>query len=200
MFQRLGHIARSIHENLNSIVDDDLVRRIARDIPDAKERLNYISNMTEEAAHRVLTSTEEAIPLQDDLNSKIKDLQEMINQVSNRFMAQSSGDALMVTKLTNAMTEYLKLVEQNSSQTKVLLTDIMMAQDFQDLTGQVIKKVTKLTQDIESQIVSVLIEYAPEEASIKDNSLLNGPQIDKTKADIVTSQDQVDDLLDSLGF
>ena len=77
-----------------------------------------------------------------------------------------------------------------------------MAQDFQDLTGQVIKKIIELTQNMEQQLLSLLLENAP--ASVKaeiNNSLLNGPVINaQGRSDVVTSQDQVDDLLESLGF
>jgi chemotaxis protein CheZ len=99
---------------------------------------------------------------------------------------------------------------KNTAETKALLMDIMMAQDFQDLTGQVIKKITGLAQDLEKQLVQLLIDFSPaipkkdseaNNAEAGDNSsLLNGPQIDPDAVDIVASQEQVDDLLDSLGF
>jgi chemotaxis protein CheZ len=99
---------------------------------------------------------------------------------------------------------------KHTAETKALLMDIMMAQDFQDLTGQVIKKITGLAQDLEKQLVQVLIDFSPaipkketdaSKADITDNALLmNGPQINPDAADVVASQEQVDDLLDSLGF
>ncbi len=79
--------------------------------------------------------------------------------------------------------------------------DIMMAQDFQDLTGQVIKKVTEIAQNLEQQLVQMLVDFAPEDVKREyDNGLLNGPQINPTGNDVVANQGQVDDLLDSLGF
>lgn len=87
-------------------------------------------------------------------------------------------------------------------ETKSHLMDIMMAQDFQDLTGQVIKKVTSLAQNLEQQLVQLLIDYSPNDLK-KDvvDGLLNGPQINpEGKTDVVANQSQVDDLLDSLGF
>jgi len=96
--------------------------------------------------------------------------------------------------------DYMSLVSQHTSTTKSLLMDIMMAQDFQDLTGQVIKKVTSLAQDLERQLVQVLVDFSP--AAKKDeDSLMNGPQIDPhNTVDVVANQEQVDDLLESLGF
>ena len=80
--------------------------------------------------------------------------------------------------------------------------EIMMAQDFQDLTGQVIKRITALAQDIEQQLVQVLIDFSPEAIKKQsDSGLMNGPQIDPHNTqDVVATQAQVDDLLDSLGF
>ena len=78
----------------------------------------------------------------------------------------------------------------------------MMAQDFQDLTGQVIKKITELAHDVESQLVQLLLDYAPQEMKREaEAGLLNGPQIDPNASpDVVSDQSQVDDLLESLGF
>lgn len=100
------------------------------------------------------------------------------------------------------MLDYLKLASSGSIQTKSHLIDIIMAQDFQDLTGQVIKKVTELAQNLELQLMQLLIDYSPNEikGEISDG-LLNGPQINpKGNADVVADQGQVDDLLGSLGF
>jgi Chemotaxis protein len=99
--------------------------------------------------------------------------------------------------------QYLGEVPDHTSFTNAQLLDIMMAQDFQDLTGQVIKRMMDVIQEIERQLLMVLLENMPEPASRpkrENESLLNGPQLDTTKAGVVASQDQVDDLLDSLGF
>jgi chemotaxis protein CheZ len=93
-------------------------------------------------------------------------------------------------------------MRNDTSATKQQLLDIMMAQDFQDLTGQVIRKVTELAHGLEQQLVQLLLDYAPSEVKRETGSgLLNGPQIDpQNKSDVVADQSQVDDLLDSLGF
>jgi len=80
--------------------------------------------------------------------------------------------------------------------------EIMMAQDFQDLTGQVIKKVIDLAQQVESQLLQLLIESTPAEKRTEVNAgLLNGPVVNALgRNDIVTNQQQVDDLLDRMGF
>jgi chemotaxis protein CheZ len=97
---------------------------------------------------------------------------------------------------------YLRRSAQDSQATQALLTDIMMAQDFHDLTGQVIQKVLKLAQDFEEQLVTLLIESTPPEKRPSSHSeWMNGPVVDVSgRDDIVTDQAQVDDLLESLGF
>jgi len=79
----------------------------------------------------------------------------------------------------------------------------MMAQDFQDLTGQVIKRMMDVIQEIERQLLMVLLENIPEGSGRQkkeNDSLLNGPQMNADAPGVVANQDQVDDLLDSLGF
>jgi chemotaxis protein CheZ len=91
-------------------------------------------------------------------------------------------------------------VPKQTKATNAYLTEIMMAQDFQDLTGQVIKKIIEVTQQMEQQLVTLLIENAPPSVKI-DSGLLNGPVINgQGRSDVVTNQKQVDDLLESLGF
>ncbi|MBX0117735.1 protein phosphatase CheZ, partial [Salmonella enterica subsp. enterica serovar Typhi] len=99
--------------------------------------------------------------------------------------------------------QFLRDVPGHTSFTNAQLLDIMMAQDFQDLTGQVIKRMMDVIQEIERQLLMVLLENIPEQSARpkrENESLLNGPQVDTSKAGVVASQEQVDDLLDSLGF
>src|SRR5690606_17447791 len=95
----------------------------------------------------------------------------------------------------------LKAIPEKTQASQTHLLDIIMAQDFQDLTGQVIMKMLGVVSAIETELVQVLIDNVPQERREETNSLLNGPAINPAgKIDVVTSQDQVDDLLDSLGF
>ena len=93
-------------------------------------------------------------------------------------------------------------MRKDTGATKEQLLEIMMAQDFQDLTGQVIRRVTDLAHELEQQLVQFLLDYAPNEARREPQpGLLNGPQINPTgRSDVVADQGQVDDLLESLGF
>ncbi len=196
MLNRIGHVTRLLHDSLRGLGIDKIMEQVANDIPDARERLNYVARMTEQAAERVLNATDAAAPLQTDLALQAVTLQQRWNDVLAKPLLKSDYDKTAQETLT-----FLALTEKNTAETKALLMDIMMAQDFQDLTGQVIKKITGLAQELEKQLVQVLIDFSPTMAKTETNAtLLNGPQIDPNAADVVASQEQVDDLLDSLGF
>ena len=196
MLNRIGHVTRLLHDSLRGLGLDKIMEQVANDIPDARERLNYVARMTEQAAERVLNATDAATPLQTELASQAVTLEQRWKDVLAKPLLKSDYDKTAQETLT-----FLALTEKNTAETKALLMDIMMAQDFQDLTGQVIKKITGLAQELEKQLVQVLIDFSPTMAKTETNAtLLNGPQIDPNAVDVVASQEQVDDLLDSLGF
>lgn len=197
VFNRLGHMARQLHDSLRELGFDKKIESTARQIPDARERLTYIAQMTEQAASRVLNATDIAKPIQDDLLSRSQALGERWERM---FANQLSVDDF---KALAADTR--GFFQQTPGRIRTVndqLMEIMMAQDFQDLTGQVIKKVVDMAQAIESQLLAVLIESMPESKKAEaPEGLLNGPVVNAAgRSDVVTTQTQVDDLLESLGF
>ena len=197
MLARVGQITRTLHENLRELGFDKVLQRATADIPDVRERLNYVARMTEQAAQRVLNATDAAIPMQERIDTGAD---EILTGWQATFKAPFS-EAQYRDMATMTM-QCLADMRNDTSATKQQLLDIMMAQDFQDLTGQVIRKVTDLAHNLEQQLVQLLIDYAPAEVKRDSGSgLLNGPQINpERKSDVVSDQSQVDDLLDSLGF
>lgn len=198
VFQRVGVMARQLHDTLSDLGYDKLVEKTVSALPDAKDRLAYIANLTEQAACRVLNATDIANPIQDQLEG-------------DSIALGAKWDALFANQMPVA--DFKKLAEETraflkqglpekTGATKAQLLEIMMAQDFQDLTGQVIKKVIAVAQELEAQLMGVLIETMPGEKRTESvNSLLNGPVINaEGRTDVVASQQQVDDLLDTLGF
>jgi chemotaxis protein CheZ len=194
---RIGHVTRALHDNLGNLGFDKILEQVATDIPDARDRLHYVARMTEQAAVRVLNATDLANPLQDEMAKHAQDLKQSWTKTLTNPSLKSEYNAVAEQTL-----EFVAVTEKNTEETKALLMEIMMAQDFQDLTGQVIKRITALAQDIEQQLVQVLIDFSPEAVKKQsDSSLMNGPQIDPHNTqDVVATQAQVDDLLDSLGF
>jgi chemotaxis protein CheZ len=96
-------------------------------------------------------------------------------------------------------------VVELSEKSDARLTEIMMAQDFHDLTGQVINRVVQLAATIEEQLLALLLQSAPAGAPGQDKAYdmnaLEGPVVDaEGRTDVVADQKDVDDLLASLGF
>ena len=198
ILNRVGHVTRLLHDGLQGLGLDKILEQVAQDIPDARDRLAYVARMTEQAAERVLNATDAATPLQTELAAEAKILEGHWKETLENPSLKTEYNLIADETLT-----FLTLTSKNTAETKALLMDIMMAQDFQDLTGQVIKKITGLAQDLEKQLVQVLIDFSPtpSKKEVDTNAvLMNGPQIDPNAVDVVASQEQVDDLLDSLGF
>jgi chemotaxis protein CheZ len=197
VFQRLGQMTRQLHDTLRELGFDRALEEAAKAIPDARQRLAYVAQMTEQAASRVLNATDVAKPIQDRLQSQAMGL-------SSRWDRLLGGDLSVEEFKTLAADThaYLKEVPKQTEATSEQLMEIMMAQDFQDLTGQVIKKIVDLAQSMETQLLQVLIEAMPADMKAgAPEGLMNGPVINAAgRADVVNSQEQVDDLLESLGF
>ena len=198
VFLQVGQMARQLHDTLGALGYDKLLESTVTALPDAKDRLAYIANLTEQAACKVLNATDIATPLQDELEATAS----VLDAKWDKLYANQMGVDEFRLLATDTRAFLKDSVPQGTAATKAQLMEIMMAQDFQDLTGQVIKKVIALAQDLESKLMSVLIETMPGEKRTESvNSLLNGPVINaEGRTDVVGSQQQVDDLLDSLGF
>ena len=197
VLSRIGHMTRALHENLRGLGLDKLIEKAASDIPDARDRLDYVARLSEQAAKRVLDATDAASPLQDAVESRSAELRTSWQALLDTNAGEADWRALAERSIA-LMAEN----ERAAAATRAELMNIMLAQDFQDLTGQVIGKITSIAQDLEKQLVQVLIDFAPSEIRRElDNGLLNGPQIKpEGNLEVVANQGQVDDLLDSLGF
>ena len=198
VFQRVGQMARQLHDTLGQLGYHELLENTVAAIPDTRDRLNYVANLTEQAACRVLNATDVANPLQEELEA---DAAALARQWDALFANQIGVDEFK--RLAEETRCFLKQgLPQKTAATRTQLLEIMMAQDFQDLTGQVIKKIIHVAQELETQLMGVLIETLPGERRTDSvMSLLNGPVINSEgRSDVVATQQQVDDLLGSLGF
>ncbi len=193
---QVGQMARKLHDTLRELGLHKEIEKATSSIPDARDRLNYVATLTQQAAERVLTATESAQPLVDKLSD---DSQRLAAQWDLLF--QKKLDVQQFKALVTQTHAHLHEAPKQGKEVNAYLLEIMMAQDFQDLTGQVIKKIIQLTQEMEKQLVELLLENAPPAVRAENAGLLNGPVIKAAgREDVVTSQDQVDDLLESLGF
>jgi len=198
VFNRIGQMARALHDTLGQLGYDKLLEKTVSALPDAKDRLAYVANLTEQAACRVLNATDVANPLVEDIENRARALGSRWDQV---FANQLGADEFKT--LAGDTRAFLnQQLPENARATRAQLTEIMMAQDFQDLTGQVIKKIVVLAQELESGLMGVLLETVPDTKRTDEvNNLMNGPVVNAAgRTDVVVNQAQVDDLLDSLGF
>ena len=194
---RIGQLTRQLREGMRELGLDKQVEKAAQAIPGARDRLNYVAETTERAAHRALNAIDIAQPLQEGLATDAKGLTQRWDEwFKNPIELDHARQLVTDTR------DYLGDVPQKASAINAQLMEILMAQDFQDLTGQVIKKMMEVVNEVETQLLQVLIDNSPAEKrqEIASNSLLNGPQIKAGNPEAVTDQSQVDDLLASLGF
>lgn len=192
---KIGLLTRQLHDSLNELGYADKLRGSMGELPDAQSRLSYIARLTGEAAEKVLTRVEQAKAQHDFIAAETRRV--VASLVKDPVAAVAKGEIM----------NFLTDVERVTMEADTHLTEIMMAQDFHDLTGQVIARVVNLAATIEEQLVQLLIQTAPPHAQVPaaliepQREHLAGPVVDpENTADVVTDQSQVDDLLASLGF
>lgn len=190
VFQQLGSITRLLHDTMQQLGVMPQLQIAADGLPDARSRLTYIATKTADAANRVLNSVDQAKLDHAHIAEATRTVGELI--VADPVKAVASG----------AVLNFVQDVERATARIDGHLTDIMMAQDFHDLTGQVVAKVVQLANDLENSLVKLLVQTVPPEQREKvDPNVLNGPVVNaEGRTDVVTNQGEVDDLLASLGF
>ena len=205
MYQRLGAITRQLHNALTELGYTPVLKGAVEELPDARTRLQYIARLTGEAAEKVLNRVDEAKSEQGQVIDHSKQLLDTLQRVPGLKWAMPE------------LTDWSQKIQASAERTDQHLTEIMMAQDFHDLTGQVIGRVVTLAATIEEQLLQLLLESAPHATGQSVDGQATKPAGDSAKAppkeglagpvvnpegrtDVVTNQAQVDDLLASLGF
>ena len=190
VFQQLGTITRLLHDTMQQLGVMPKLQTATEGLPDARSRLSYIATKTAEAANKVLNTVDQAKVEHRQIADATRAMAAMI--VADPVKAVASG----------AVMNFVQEVETSTKRIDDHLTDIMMAQDFHDLTGQVVAKVVTLANDLEDSLVKLLIQVVPEGVREQvDPSVLNGPVVNpEGRTDVVSDQGEVDDLLASLGF
>ena len=214
LYHEVGKLTRELH---NAIVNFQLDPRVPHakevsQITDATERLNYVVTMTEKAANRTMDLVEQSSPLVNGIGAEAQSL----SADWGRFMRREMG-AEGFRDLARRIELFLANSERDSVQVSAQLNDILLAQDYQDLTGQVIKRVTQLVTEVEGNLLKLVLMASQvdrfagiehdhavlraEQEQEKEPSHGEGPQIHADKReDVASNQDDVDDLLSSLGF
>ena len=191
---RIGQLTRQLHTALSELGYANQLRSTMSELPDAQSRLSYISRLTGQAAEKVLGRVEMAKAIRD----------RVADEGERTFDALVADPVAAVAR--GQIYNFLVDLRQAGEELDGHLTEIMMAQDFHDLTGQVIARVVNLAATIEEQLVQLVIQTAPPgtvvQAAPAEPPRLQGPVVEpeKNPGEVVTDQSQVDDLLASLGF
>lgn len=205
IFDEVGRMTREVHDTLKSFAEDERLGALAEDeMPDARDRLRYVITLTEQAATRTLSITEEATPTAEQIVDRSQRLKDELAKV-----AASEADNARLGGVVESMTRYLDSATNCGERLKGQLTEIMMAQEFQDLSGQLLMRVIDLLEQLEEKLVGLLQITAPVRgAKGEDGKSVSteraedgvGPQLPDAGDNVVKNQVDVDDLLASLGF
>ncbi len=208
LYQEVGRLTRALHSAITNFHIDHISGKDSSDMTEATDRLDYVVKMTDKAANKTLDLVEESLPVADALKNEASELKKEWERLIARDMTPDEFRSLYWR-----LDEYFKRLDEDANKLSTNMTEILMAQDFQDLTGQVINKVTGLVKEVEASLVDLvfmasqvetisgIVTKGKEEESQADMNLKgHGPQINTEQADVMASQDDVDDLLSSLGF
>ncbi|MGM0482048.1 MAG: protein phosphatase CheZ [Pseudomonadota bacterium] len=204
LFTSVGQLTRDLHDALQDFqLDPRIVQLTEDELPDAQNRLHYVIQKTEDAANRTMDAVEACLPMADDMHQKIDAVMPQWHKLMDNDIELAE-----FKRLCHGVDDVLKVCGQNMPQIHGLMTEVLMAQDYQDITGQVIRRVITLVQDVEKNLLEMLKlfgdqlkEQANQQQAAADKGKAEGPVIDADKRDdVVSGQDDVDDLLSSLGF
>lgn len=204
LYREVGRMTRELHDAIADFADDARLMALTTDeLPDAKERLAHVIKMTEQAANQTLGAVEDIMPMVKQMGRSSNDLAVKWDRFLGREMpVEEFRDVARGLKI------FLEKMQGDADRTYSMANDVLMAQNFQDLTGQIIKRVIALIEEMESKLVNLLRISGQKHAGsltqvdehkIKDGDI--GPHVLGRKSkEAVSGQDEVDDLLSSLGF
>ena len=211
LFAEVGKLTRQLHDALKNFELDTRLADLTTDaIPDAKQRLNYVMEMTENAANKTMDAVEASLPIAQQLADEISQIKPTWDRLMNREIELGEFKTLC-----HSLDKFMNNSQTKTDELQGLMTNVLMAQDFQDLTGQVIRRVIELVREVEDSLIHLLTAFGSQDDSETkivapaiekppaENTLAGpeGPIIDKeSRDDVVSGQDDVDDLLSSLGF
>ncbi|WP_420467994.1 protein phosphatase CheZ [Panacagrimonas sp.] len=198
LFVSVAKLTRSLHDAVRELRFDDRLSSLAgREIPDACSRLDYVAKVTEEAAHKTLDLVEECQKLTQDIALATHDLAAACQRAHSY-----SGSPYSLSGLVVSVDETRSHIAESAVNLRERLSRLAQAQEYQDLAGQVIRKVTQLVKSVEGALIELLrasgglgsgrTAEAPE-------GVLHGPAIDGVTP-VAVSQDDADSLLAELGF
>ena len=152
LFAEVGKLTRQLHDSLNNFQIDERIKNLTvDDIPDAQTRLMYVIEETEKAANTTMDAVEESMPIAEVLSTRIEKIMPEWKKLMNRQLELGEFKVLCAD-----LDELLEDGSKQSAKLTSLLTEVLMAQGYQDLTGQVIRRVIELVKEVEDSLVNML--------------------------------------------
>jgi chemotaxis protein CheZ len=195
LYAAVGRCTRHLHDAMRELGYDQSLMQSTTEMSSARDRLEYVADLTEKAAVKVLNAVDEGLPEEDKLLKESRALTEAWDRMYEGKLSVEEFKAL-----AEQSRQFALLAAQTAERQKARMMEIMMAQDFQDITGQIIKKIVGITQAHEQELMKILRENAPEHVPQRQDDkpvdLLQGPDVPRN----ALAQDDVDNLLADLGF
>ena len=214
LFGEVGKLTRQLHDSLKNFqLDTTIFAFTTESIPDAKERLNFVLELTEQAANTTMDAVEASLPIADKLQTGLNDIKPKWDKLMSRDLKVGEFKVLC-----HELNGFMEEAKTNSDELNSLMTEVLMAQGYQDLTGQVIRRVIELVREVEESLIHMLTVFgtpvehtgSPETTLEQEQQMVADGELDQvaegpiihaeTREDVVSGQDEVDDLLSSLGF
>lgn len=193
----VARITHNLHKTVNEMsTDSRLAQYVTAEMPDACKRLDYVVKLTEEAAHRTL----DLVDRSRVLAGNVRDAGNQLLQIQDQVMAVVPETPTALS-LSAQLLLLHKTVMDNAEHLGSNLSALSQAQEYQDLTGQVIKRVIKLVSEVETALLELLRasglgNLATPRAN--NTSLLAGPAVPGVNE--AANQTDADALLADLGF
>ena len=160
LYAEIGKLTRQLHDSLANFHLDSRISDLAtEDIPDAKERLNYVISCTEDAANKTMDAVESIFPVVDKIQEQVRTV---LPQWQN--LMRNEIDFPAFKGLCRDLDAFIFTTNAETKNMHSLMTDVLMAQDFQDLTGQVIRKVIDLVREVEDSLINMLTAFGLNES------------------------------------
>lgn len=212
LYREVGRLTRSLHEAIHNFHIDahnaEQQEELSK-MADASDRLKYVIDMTSRSANRTMDLVEESMPLATALREEAAAISADWQRLRRREMEPAE-----FRELYKRVDGFLSKLTSDADTVYANLSEILLAQDYQDLTGQVIQRVTTLVREVEDNLVQLVVmasnvdnitgtvhDLLEEDKKDIDGTRAEGPQMNvEERTDVVSGQDEVDDLLSSLGF
>lgn len=186
-------------------IDSRLVDLAEKEVPDARLRLDHVLKLTDEAAHRTMDLVEQSGPLAERTARQAEDIIEPWRRFRSRSIAVDE-----FRDMIQRMDVFLESARTDMGKVRGNLAEVLLAQGYQDLSGQIIRGVMKLVGELETALVELVrlsksgpgAERAKSTRPVSDETRRGfGPAVPGVAhGPAVSGQQDVDALLSGLGM